>query len=35
MLRPARVKVLIEFLSKRFARAPWVTETPVDPVEAA
>ena len=28
-LRPARVRVLIEFLSKRFAKAPWATEAPV------
>jgi DNA-binding transcriptional LysR family regulator len=38
-LRPARVRVLIEFLSKRFAKAPWATEapveTPVDPLVPA
>ncbi len=31
VLRPARVKVLIDFLSKRFAKAPWA----VDPSESA
>jgi DNA-binding transcriptional LysR family regulator len=35
-LRPARVRVLIEFLSKRFARAPWAIEAPTEaPVETA
>jgi len=35
-LRPARVRVLIEFLSKRFAKAPWATAmTAVDPPQAA
>jgi DNA-binding transcriptional LysR family regulator len=29
-LRPARVRVLIEFLSKRFAKAPWATDAPVE-----